>query len=109
LMLKMVVKGDSSVLDVLHHYRIPVLSIFFLTVFASMFGTLFDSVLGALLEYSGFSKRKDKIVKEYDESEDFNGNLVHISGLNVLSGCEINYLSGVVTGLCTGLLAVYIL
>jgi uncharacterized protein (TIGR00297 family) len=85
------------------------IALFCLPIFAAMFGTILDSVLGALFEYSCYSKRKGVVLKQYDPKEDVGDNLVHISGLDILSGNHTNFLSGVVTGLLTGVLALYLI
>jgi uncharacterized protein (TIGR00297 family) len=105
LLFKYIFDPSFNVHDYLTSPRYPIL---FLTIFAAMFGTLLDSILGALFEYSGFSKRKGVILNKYDKEEDFGDNLQHISGLNILTGCHVNYISGVVTGLLTGLIALYL-
>lgn len=102
-------KTDDALQQLMSHNKRVILVIFGLTIGASMLGTLFDSVAGALFEYSGFSRSRNKVVKEYSEKEDREGDLIHISGLNILNGCQINFLSGVVTGVCTGVAALYIL
>jgi uncharacterized membrane protein len=62
-----------------------------------------DSVLGALLEYSGFSKKHDQVVPESVDDA------IWVSGINLMSGSQVNFLSGAITGLLSGALGLLIL
>eukprot|EP01080_Neovahlkampfia_damariscottae_P006361 gene6361-10367_t len=82
--------------------RIQIQSVLLLLVvcsFSSVFGSLLDSVLGGIFEYSGYCKEKKKIVKiKTSTTKD-------ISGFDLLSGDSINFISGGITGIITGIVA----
>ena len=69
---------------------------------AGTIGSVIDSLLGALFQYSGYCPEKKKVVKQPHSS-----NVVHISGLNILSNDAVNLLSCLMTTLLlVGVLAI---
>lgn len=76
-----------------NHHRI-----IFLTMFSSTFGSIIDSIFGSLFEYSGYCNEKRMIVKVKTNTT------IHISGMNILDGNGVNFLSNIVTGLLCGFL-----
>jgi len=67
------------------------MGIIFIAAGAGFVGSTIDSVLGALLQYSGYSLKKKKVVSKHDKD------VVHISGMNVLDNHQVNFLSSLLT------------
>jgi uncharacterized membrane protein len=70
-----------------------------LGLFGGLTGSLVDSVLGALLQFSGYNENEDAVV-----SQDGTG-VHHISGINLLSNNQVNFLSATITAVLTAWLA----
>ncbi|XP_070211275.1 transmembrane protein 19-like isoform X2 [Littorina saxatilis] len=66
---------------------------------AGMVGSVIDSLLGALFQFSGYSKKEEKIVEQPGPGVD------HISGLPLLDNHSVNLLSAFCTALVTPFIA----
>lgn len=75
--------------------------IIFFTIFSSTFGSIIDSILGSIFEYSGYCNEKKMIVKVKSPTT------IHISGMNLLDGNGVNFVSNIITGMLFGVLGIY--
>ncbi len=76
--------------------------VIFIAIGSAVLGSTIDSILGALFEYSGMSKELDHVV--YSAGKD----VEWISGTNLFNGSQINFISGVITGLLAGAASLYL-
>ena len=60
---------------------------------AGLFGSVVDSLLGGTIQFTGYSKKLDKIVGTPGEG------VKHISGFNVVNNHSVNFLSSLITAL----------
>ncbi len=72
---------------------------------SGLVGSMIDSVLGGLLQFSGVDETTGRISNEPGQ------NVKHISGLNMLSNNQVNFISSLITSVCvaslTGQLFIY--
>jgi uncharacterized protein (TIGR00297 family) len=76
--------------------------ILIISTISSVGGSLLDSILGGIFEYSGYCTETKKIVKIQTSTTQ------HISGMNLLSGDAVNFLSAGITGIFVGLTGTFI-
>ncbi|KAF0972508.1 hypothetical protein FDP41_009411 [Naegleria fowleri] len=81
-------------------YQYPIV---ILCIFSALFGTTLDSVLGAIFEYSGYDEEKKMVVKKPGGEK-----VKHISGFGILSGNQVNFLSGCITGLVCATMSLWL-
>lgn len=70
--------------------------------FGGFFGSMVDSLIGSTLQYSAFCPLRKKVVNHPGPS------IQHITGLDILSNCQVNFLSAIITAIATGFIAVII-
>jgi len=76
--------------------------LFILNVFAALAGTTLDSILGAIFENSYYCHLKRKIVSKKSMTT------TRVSGTDLMTGSNVNYVSGIIVGIATGILAQYL-
>lgn len=81
----------------------PQWPIILLCIVAACGGSMLDSVLGSTLEYSGLCPEQGRVV--YRER---NTRAIWISGLDVLSGNQVNFISALIMGLMSGIISLYL-
>jgi uncharacterized protein (TIGR00297 family) len=73
-----------------------------ISTFSSVGGSLLDSILGGIFEFSGYCTEMKKIVKIQTPTTQ------HISGMNLLTGDSVNFLSAGITGILVGLVFAFV-
>ncbi|KAF9580392.1 Transmembrane protein 19 [Lunasporangiospora selenospora] len=77
-------------------------SVIFAATAAGLFGSLLDSFLGATVQKSSFSTKKNMITYKTPENGD---EIKDISGIDLLDNHQVNFVSSLLTALATGYFA----